>query len=90
MTCRSAKPGALGQVGQGEQELAHSAALAWLIKERQNVTDAKVWRYAQRAELERTIRAKTRERQKLEDNFCEAADKYNEHLGCDLKKKKPH
>ena len=48
-----------------EEKEVHSAALAWLIKERQNVTDDMIWACAQRAELERTIRASTRERQEL-------------------------
>ena len=53
---------------EAEKEV-HSAALAWLIKEPQNVLDAKVWAYAQRAFLERTIRAKARERQELAHCF---------------------
>ena len=61
--------------------LEEEKKLAWVIKERQNVTDATVWAYVQRAELKRTIWAKTRERQKLEDDFWHAIDKYNEYLG---------
>ena len=34
-----------------EETQIHSAALAWLIKEQRNVTDAKEWAYAQGAEL---------------------------------------
>ena len=64
-----------------EEKEVHSAAVAWLIKERQNVTDAMSWGYAQRAELKRTIRKKTRERQKLEDDVWQATDTHNV-LGC--------
>ena len=63
-----------------EEKEMHSAAVASLIKERQNVPDAMVWACAQRAELERTILAKVRVRQKLEDEFWQANDKYNEYL----------
>ena len=52
-----------------EKKQVHSAALAWWIKERQNVTDAVVWVYTLCAELKRTIWAKTRESQKSEDDF---------------------
>ena len=53
-----------GSVSEGlalleEEKEVHSAAPAWLIKERQNVTDAKVWRtasaWAPSVELRRTV-----------------------------------
>ena len=73
----------LNRLARVKEELAqlekkkevYSAALAWLIEERENATDAKVWACAK---LERTIPAMTRERQKLEDDVWQATDKYNE------------
>ena len=77
-TCRRTKRREIEEVAFLEEEkLVHSAALAWLIKERQDVMDANVLVYEQRDELERTIPAKTRERQKLEKYLWQATDKYN-------------
>ena len=39
------------------------------------------WASAQRDDLVRTTRAKTRELLMLENDFCQATEKYNEHLG---------